>query len=313
MEVAGLAVNPVSLAECLRPWHSAGVTCLVGEETCQDVATADMQDAWDEPGAAPGLHHDRAESRRPKAVPDGAPAAQSSGSREEALRAAGQAAGAFGRRAAREDALRGERVKDGAHSPETTEKTQPALKTRIRDEHSAAASRADAPAATAPKRERATPGADWPQAWRELLAGASPAPVVWTYAELGDDLAGSGSKERSACLRRIIGSLRLAKGSSAFWPVRCAARAKTEDMNDARFFQEGLRRLAPKIVIMLGRESVPLSGLDITLSASFTQQVRMGVLYVLLPDFTDILSRQTDLEEKICAFLRMALAGAQMP
>ena len=180
-----------------------------------------------------------------------------------------------------------------------------------------APARADAQAqkASAPPDSR-----DYPEAWRPLLERTNPAPILWTYAELGEDLAGRGDKERSACLRRLIGSLRLPKGSSAFWPVRLAlpdedesipsplAEGKSAPGGAGDFFQAGLRHLAPRVVIMLGPLTVELSGLELSINVPFTQQIHGGILYVLLPDFSAILAKPP-LEERAGVFLRTALSG----
>ena len=154
---------------------------------------------------------------------------------------------------------------------------------------------------------------DYPEAWRPLLERTKPAPILWTYAELGEDLAGRGDKERSACLRRLIGSLQLPKGSSAFWPVRLSLPGEGESAPSAPeatgdFFQAGLRHLAPKVVILLGVLAVELSGQEISINVPFTQQIHGGILYVLLPDFSAILAKPP-LEERAGVFLRAALSG----
>ncbi len=59
---------------------------------------------------------------------------------------------------------------------------------------------------------------------------------------------------------------------------------------------------------MLGTHTLGLSGLNLTLTIPFTQQIHKGVLHVLLPGFSDLLAR-TALKERACAFLRSALAG----
>ena len=168
-----------------------------------------------------------------------------------------------------------------------------------------------------------TQSPEWPEAWQVLLARTKPAPIVWTYAELGEDLSGNGDKERSACLRRLIASLQLPKGSSAFWPV-CLAPFIEEDLptsrepgnaslsaDEAEFFQAGLPRLAPRVVIMLGTQAMTLSGLDLPMTVSFTQQIHKGILYLLLPDFASLLSKAA-LQERAGVFLRAALSGLSL-
>lgn len=178
----------------------------------------------------------------------------------------------------------------------------------------------------------------WPEAWQVLLARTRPAPVVWTYAELGQDLTGNGDKERADCLRRIIASLQLPKGSSAFWPVCLApfigdapfsAAPAREDSSriasgaafsgpddftnsdEVQFFHAGLQRLNPRVVIMLGALALSLSGLGISMRVPFTQQIHKGTLYVLLPGFSALLSKKA-LQERASVFLRSALSGLSL-
>ncbi|MDL2316259.1 hypothetical protein LJC59_04185 [Desulfovibrio sp. OttesenSCG-928-A18] len=56
-----------------------------------------------------------------------------------------------------------------------------------------------------------------------------PAPIVWTYPELGADLTGTGSRERSDYLKRLIQALGLPKGSSSFWPLCLPQQPVVED------------------------------------------------------------------------------------
>ena len=254
-----MAINPLTLAEMLRPWRAAGISELLAESRIGETSTATPQSEGNP--SAPEFD----------AEPEQVPAR------------AGKGLGVF-------------------------QKAMRPVK---------APARADAQAQkdSSPPVSRSCPGA-----WRSLLERTNPAPILWTYAELGEDLAGRGDKERSACLRRLIGSLQLPKGSSAFWPA-CffspdggeKAPASLDEEESApgvagSFFQAGLRHLAPRVVIMLGDSIVKLSGLELSINVPFTQQIHGGILYVLLPGFNAILAKPP-LEERAGVFLRAALSG----
>lgn len=160
----------------------------------------------------------------------------------------------------------------------------------------------------------------WPEAWRRLFARTRPAPVLWTYPELGPDLCGQGSAARSACLRDIIGRLGLPLGTSAFWPLRLAGgenRPAAETggpvggvlpPEEAALFKGGLELLRPKVVVFIGPRSVGLADLSLALHMPYTQQISRGMLFVLLPEFSVILE-QASLIDKACVFLRTAFSG----
>ena len=252
-----MAINPLTLAEMLRPWRAAGISELLGEALTGEIPSAGPQNGEDGSGFA--------------SEPE--PLSTHAGSSHEASQKSARPAKA---------AARGN--------------------VQARTDSALPDSRA------------------YPEAWRSLLERTNPAPILWTYAELGEDLAGRGDKERSACLRRLIGSLRLPKGSSVFWPARLASpddgQSAAAPLNGEEsapggasgFFQAGLRHLAPKVVIMLGASAVELSGLGLSLNVPFTQQIHGGILYVLLPDFNAILAKPP-LEERAGVFLRTALSG----
>ena len=252
-----MAINPLTLAEMLRPWRAAGISELLGEALTVGTPSAGPQNEGNISEFAP----------EPERLP-----AQAENSLEASQKAA-------------------------RHG-----KTHVRAGTQTRKDSAPLSSRA------------------YPEAWRSLLERTNPAPILWTYAELGEDLAGRGDKERSACLRRLIGSLQLPKGSSVFWPVRLASPNDGESapapLNGEEsapggigdFFQAGLRHLAPKVVIILGALAVELSGLGLSLNVPFTQQIHGGILYVLLPDFNAILAKPP-LEERAGVFLRTALSG----
>jgi len=161
------------------------------------------------------------------------------------------------------------------------------------------------------KRRRDT----WPDAWQALFARTKPAPILWTYPELGLDLGGQGCPQRSACLRELIGKLQLPRGSSTFWPLCLDAEEDgTQAQVETGLFKDGLLLLEPKVVVLIGPRSVSLAGLadlapdrGFDLHTPFTQQIARGMLFVLLPEFPAMLENAS-LADKACVFLRSALA-----
>ncbi len=126
-----------------------------------------------------------------------------------------------------------------------------------------------------------------------LVDRTSPAPVLWTYPELGVDLGGKGDPERSTRLRGLIGALRLPKGTSCFWPLQLPEE-RPEDAPGQ--FLAGLGRLRPRAVILLGGESVPMCGAPVALTTPFTQVIHAGRLFLLLPGMAQLVA-----EPGLCA------------
>ena len=232
-----MAVNPLSLAESLRPWRAAGVTHFLRDILGEGVA-------------------DIAASSEPSST------AVWRQTRKAQLGAMGL----------------------GSSGPAPEDKAD-LTKERTKQRHDT-----------------------WPEAWQELFARTKPAPILWTYPELGLDLGGQGCTLRSACLRELIGKLQLSKGSSTFWPLCLGAE---ENGAEAGIFKGGLFLLEPKVVVLIGPRSASFAGLDLDLGLDlhtpFTQQIARGMLFVLLPEFPAMLENAA-LADKACVFLRSALA-----
>ncbi|CAK7000910.1 MAG: hypothetical protein DELT_00023 [Desulfovibrio sp.] len=130
----------------------------------------------------------------------------------------------------------------------------------------------------------------WPKEWRDWFVKTSPAPVLWTYHELGADVTGIGrSQERSTFFRNLIGELALPKGSSVFWP--CAMPASSSDptlVSDAGIFAAGLRRLMPQLVVVFGESALDDIGLT-GKAGNFGQVMVEGKLVVVLPGIDALL------------------------
>ena len=168
---------------------------------------------------------------------------------------------------------------EGRSTPSRTTAARPADARASRPAPSAAAAKKPLPALT-PARQA-------------LVDRTSPAPVLWTYPELGVDLGGKGDPERSARLRGLIGALRLPKGTSCFWPLQLPEESPEEAPGQ---FLAGLGRLRPRAVILLGDKSVPMCGAPITLTTPFTQVIHAGRLFLLLPGMTQLVA-----EPGLCA------------
>lgn len=245
-----MAVNPLSLAESLRPWRAAGVTHFLREALGdEDAATLHAQ-------------------ALPAAISDGSAARMSAAS-------SGQP---------RREAEAAQAPKGGSHQ---------------------AATPAGAP-----------PGSPdvWPPAWQALFAQTRPAPVIWTYPELGLDLSGRGSKERSVWLHGSIDKLNWPRGTSAFWPL-CLGEECCGDEGDvapeAAVFKAGLHLLQPKVVVLVGARAARLADAGLTLRTPFTSQIVRGMLFVLVPDFVALLESPS-LTDATCEFLRIALRGVNI-
>ena len=143
-------------------------------------------------------------------------------------------------------------------------------------------------------RERDLPSAspeDWPEPWRTAFTKARRAPLVWSYHELGLDLAGTGSPDRGNFFRKLIAELGLPGGTSTFWPTavpvtdpETGARALQPD---AAVYHEGLRRLAARAVVLLGRQSLVDS--EYAALPLFEQRIDAGRLIVHVPGLDQLL------------------------
>ncbi|MDR2161322.1 MAG: hypothetical protein LBO77_04185 [Desulfovibrio sp.] len=188
----------------------------------------------------------------------------------------------------------------GAGEPEIASRPEPASASRRLESPARAEGAAPSPEAASP-------------AWRKALAAARAAPLLWTYAELGQDLLGGGNRERSEGLREIIGKLRLAKGSSVFLPLTFeddwpGLLLRASAPPDAVFFRQGLAQVNPKAVIFFGEHSLRLCDLPLGLRQPFTQQVREGRIFLLLPSWEKLLEGASA-REQTADYVRLALSS----
>ena len=146
----------------------------------------------------------------------------------------------------------------------------------------------------------------WPGPWRELLARMQPAPLAWTYPELGEDLLQSGNKERSAALREIISRLRLPRGSSTFWPTRLPEQERP-DTPAPDYFRAGLQRLEVRFLIVFGPDALAGTAYEALKLTPFSEQLGDGRLILALPDFASLLAVPGRLD-KVVLFLDSVLS-----
>jgi hypothetical protein len=168
----------------------------------------------------------------------------------------------------------------------------------------------------AEKRRSVSPAARWPASWRALLEKTPPAPLVWTYEELGSDLLGDASPERSHCLKTLIGALSLPRGTSAFWPLDLPggsapgddiAGSRGEDVAAGALFASGVALLRASMVMYFGAGAASRSGFAVQLRYPFTQRISGGVLHILLPPLS-ALAESPDRIDKAVAYLRSVLS-----
>ena len=144
----------------------------------------------------------------------------------------------------------------------------------------------------------------WPPEWREVFSKTRPARCLWTYPELGLDLSGAGSSERSVFMRSLISQLSLPKGSSTFWPYSLPTGEGLR--TNISVFRQGVQLLSPAVIVYFGSLALQETQAQVNLALPFTQEIVKGRLHVLLPDFSVLLSGTTGLPKTV-TFLRQLL------
>jgi hypothetical protein len=155
-----------------------------------------------------------------------------------------------------------------------------------------------------------------PAAWQKIFAKVKPAPIAWTYPELGQDLLLQGDFRRSAVLKELIQSLHLKKGSSAFWPASlpdCAGEGNLDADNytlpdGLDIFCAGLDYLGAKYLIVLGPDSLQGTAYARLTLKPFTGQIHNGRLILPLPSFDLLLADKMKLDT-VTKFLRSILSN----
>lgn len=151
-----------------------------------------------------------------------------------------------------------------------------------------------------------------PQIWQAQLERTMRHPLaVWTYAELGADLARQSGEEgtkRGAFLRDMFKSLDFAPGSHALWPLGLPAP-------EPEYFLAGARLLNPRAVFLLGTETAAIldAGFDQPLFSGNDetprQSTRQGLRFVLLPNIQRLSAETPQKKERILAFIRSLLGN----
>ena len=91
--------------------------------------------------------------------------------------------------------------------------------------------------------------APWQGLWKRLNMDARPR-VVWTYAGLGDDLAGQPNDGRRKVLGRILKALGHPRGTHAFWPYMLP-----EGSVDADVFWSALHASGARALLVFGSDA----------------------------------------------------------
>ena len=302
MEASRLAIIPITLAETLRPWRAAGLFHFLQDQTLlEGLCAEDVQ----------ALLGQQAHTGAP--VQTGAGVAADFGKYPHTTGALqGQSIGG-------EQAPTGNKFTAASHSDPVKDSSSSIASTRVMD-IPANPSSMEPEAAKQPAPHAATTAVaatqteiplqldvkQWPTVWQQAFAKAAPAPILWSYAALGEDLGGKANPARGACLRGIIGSLQLPKGTSSFWaPAVLNGQGQLE--GNASLFLSGIKLLRPKLVIAIGQDSLTSFAPHVSLTLPFTQELYQGMLVVLLPDFASLISR-ADLVEKSIIYLRACVS-----
>jgi hypothetical protein len=135
-----------------------------------------------------------------------------------------------------------------------------------------------------------------PEPWKKILSLLSPAPLIWTYAELGWDLLVQGDARRRETLQKLLLGLRLRRGSSAFLPLKTPKAAPEDAAGERAIFCWFLERLGGKIVILLGKEALeqgPYAGLDL---GYFRETLSGGRVILSLPGLNELAEDEARLE-----------------
>ena len=283
-----MAPTAVNVAEYLRPWLGAGVYHLLADD---EQLVARMQEAAAEelrnvPAARPAC-------AALQAVPPGA-----------ARQPVGHTAPVAPHR-------------EQSRPPEFTAGKYPSGPPQRTSHVTAPAPQPQVARTEVPHKKPAPPAAPvlepetWPEVWQAMWQKTAPAPIIWTYWSLGEDLGATPSNERRELLRSIIGQLTLPRGSSAFWPVAVADPQQAADDEGStltaapQIFLSGVERLNPRYIIVFGskglRSFAPESGLG---PYMFTQYRNRRL--IALPDIDHMLTDRKHVAA-IVAYLRTAI------
>ena len=94
----------------------------------------------------------------------------------------------------------------------------------------------------------------WPPQWQQRLQATRPAPVIWTYWALGQDLCVEPNAARRDLLRRMLGALAHPAGTHSFWPVALPGENGLEA--NAQIFWSGVHMLQARAILFIGSPAV---------------------------------------------------------
>jgi len=163
------------------------------------------------------------------------------------------------------------------------------------------------PAPTSPDAEFVT---RLPALWRQILNRLKPAPLVWSYAELGQDLLEKGDPLRSQLLKQLLGGLDLPRGSSAFLPLNLPGISPEEQ--EREIFARILHFLNGRMLILLGQKALDLSPYAASRLQPYQAQIIDGRLLILLPDMRALQEDPARITAAT-AYLRSSLAKIKLP
>ncbi|MCL1889637.1 MAG: hypothetical protein FWF99_03945 [Desulfovibrionaceae bacterium] len=149
-----------------------------------------------------------------------------------------------------------------------------------------------------------------PDPWRRIFSRLRPAPLIWSYAELGQDLLENGDPRRSQLLKRLLGGLDLPRGSSAFLPLALSGIDPEE--RERAIFARLLRLLNGRMLILLGQEALALSPYAESRLQPYQAQIIDGRFLILLPDMRALQEDPARITAAT-AYLRSSLAKIKLP
>ena len=95
----------------------------------------------------------------------------------------------------------------------------------------------------------------FPEPWVSFLKFAKPEPkVVWTYMELGLDLAGQSDPKRRAVLKNLQAHLKWPAGTINFWPMSALSGGTLQP--DAQKFWQGWDLWKTPHIVCFGDEAL---------------------------------------------------------
>ena len=139
-----------------------------------------------------------------------------------------------------------------------------------------------------------------PPIWAERLAATRRGLIVWTYAELGQDLLGvqsEGLAARRAFLGQLLKDMNNPAGTHTFWPVTLpqdpgqsgAQPSGAPFVSNADAFWTGVGKLGARAVVALGEPAV--QALDLPAPLPLMQQTRYnGALVLPVRDVAELLA-----------------------